>query len=257
MKKILIITGPAGDAQGWGDLEVTRQLRDSLSSAGKTAEIVFVETKQAFLDAIEAKSYDIIWSALYHISSRADIVGLSEDDGLWIADILDDRQIPYIGPSALTMKQLINKTWTHRILHENNIAVPTHNQVDAGEKLPDIQLPAFVKPSCESRSVGISDESVVNSAQRVGEDHHRHRRPRVPAPQARAGRALGIGNESGEVDQAGDRGGTENRDEREPVDPGEGRPGEERRGCRCRGARRDAEERLPSSRAKGGCLRLL
>ena len=30
MKKILIITGPGGDAQGWGDLKVTEQLCEAL-----------------------------------------------------------------------------------------------------------------------------------------------------------------------------------------------------------------------------------
>ena len=163
MKKILIITGPGGDAQGWGDLSVTKTLRDALNSNGKSAEIAFVETMDDFMQAIKQKSYDIVWSALYYISDKEDIIGLNVDDDAWLTDIFDRKQIPYIGPSALTMKQLINKTWTHRILHENNIAVPAHNEVGAGEKIPDIELPAFVKPSCESRSVGISDESVVNT----------------------------------------------------------------------------------------------
>jgi D-alanine-D-alanine ligase len=163
MKKVLIITGPAGDAQGWGDLDVTRQLCESLNSNDKRAEIVFVESKQTFLDAIEEKSYDIIWSALYHISSREDIVGMSEDDGLWIADILDDRQIPYIGPNALTMKQLIQKNLTHEILKNKGVRVPYFHTVDIGEDLPDLPYPVIVKPSCESRSVGISDDSVANS----------------------------------------------------------------------------------------------
>jgi len=163
MKKVLIITGPGGDAQGWGDLSVTKTLGDALNSNGKSAEIAFVNTMDDFIQAINTKSYDIVWSALYYISDNEDIIGLNVDDDAWLADIFDRKQIPYIGPSSLTMKQLINKTWTHRILHENNIAVPTHNQVDVGEKLPDVQFPSFVKPSCESRSVGISDESVVST----------------------------------------------------------------------------------------------
>ena len=163
MKKVLIITGPGGDAQGWGDLSVTETLCDTLNSNGKSAEIAYVNTMDDFLQAIDTKSYDILWSALYYVSDKEDIIGQNVDEDAWVADILDRKQIPYIGPSSLTMKQLINKTWTHRILHENNIAVPTHNQVDIGGQLPDVRFPAFVKPSCESRSVGISDESVVNS----------------------------------------------------------------------------------------------
>lgn len=163
MKKILILTGPAGDAQGWGNLEVTRQLCETLNTDDRSAEIVFLESKQDFTDAIEKKSYDIVWSALYHISTQADIVGVNDDDGLWIADTLDARGIPYIGPNALTMKQLIQKNWTHYILEKNRVKVPSNFTVDPDGEIPDAAFPVFVKPSCESRSVGISDDSVAHT----------------------------------------------------------------------------------------------
>jgi D-alanine-D-alanine ligase len=161
MKRVLIITGPGGDAQGWGNLEVTQTLSQALNSDGKTSEIAFVNTMDDFLKAIDNHTYDIVWSALYYISDKEDIIGLNIDDDAWLADRLDGRQIPYIGPSAQTMKDLINKTATHRLLKAQGISVPEHHQVDVGEPIPDLSLPAFVKPSCESRSVGISDESVV------------------------------------------------------------------------------------------------
>ena len=167
MKKVLILTGPAGDAQGWGNLDVTRQLCETLNSDNRSAEIVFLETKQDFTDAIENQSYDIVWSALYHISTKADIVGVNDDDGLWIADILDAKSIPYIGPNALTMKQLIQKNWTHGILQRNQVRVPENFTVDIDESIPDPDFPVFVKPSCESRSVGISDDSVANTKEEL------------------------------------------------------------------------------------------
>jgi D-alanine-D-alanine ligase len=163
MKRVLIITGPGGDAQGWGNLEVTRTLNEALNSDGKSSEIAFVNTMDDFLKAIDSHRYDIVWSALYYISEKEDIIGLNIDDDAWLADKLDRRQVPYIGPSAQTMKDLINKTATHRILSSKNISVPGHHQVDMGDVIPDIRFPAFVKPSCESRSVGISDESVVQN----------------------------------------------------------------------------------------------
>jgi D-alanine-D-alanine ligase len=167
MKKVLILTGPAGDAQGWGNLDVTRQLCETLNTNNRSAEIVFLETKQDFTDAIENKSYDIVWSALYHISTKTDIVGVNDDGGLWIADILDAKGIPYIGPNALTMKQLIQKNWTHEILQRNQIRVPVNFTVDIDESIPDPDFPVFVKPSCESRSVGISDNSVANTKEEL------------------------------------------------------------------------------------------
>jgi D-alanine-D-alanine ligase len=167
MKRILLITGPGGDAQGWGDLSVTRTLCDALNANGKSAEIAFVETMDDFMRTIDTHQYDIIWSALYYITDKSDIIGLNVDDDAWLADIFDRRQIAYIGPNALTMKQLINKTWTHRILSENKIAVPAHHEVGPGEEIPDVRFPAFVKPSCESRSIGISDESVVQTPEEL------------------------------------------------------------------------------------------
>ena len=167
MKKVLILTGPAGDAQGWGNLDVTRQLCETLNSDNRSAEIVFLETKQDFTNAIENKSYDIVWSALYNISTKADIVGFNDDGGLWIADILDAKDIPYVGPNALTMKQLIQKNWTHEILQHNQVRVPGNFTVDIEESIPDPDFPVFVKPSCESRSVGISDDSVANTKEEL------------------------------------------------------------------------------------------
>ena len=111
----------------------------------------------------------------------ADIVGVNDDDGLWIADILDARGIPYIGPNALTMKQLIQKDWTHAILHKNQVKVPGNFTVDMGGTIPDPEFPVFIKPSCESRSVGISDDSVANTpedlAKTIGYIHTEFEQP--------------------------------------------------------------------------------
>lgn len=181
MKNVLIITGPGGDAQGWGDLDVTKTLCNAINSNGKSARIAYVETMGDFLKAIEGNSFDIVWSALYYITDREEIIGQNVDDDAWLADIFDRKQIPYIGPDSLTMKQLINKTWTHQILSDRNISVPVHHQVDIGEDLPQRVFPVFVKPSCESRSVGISDKSVCTTPRelkdRVNYIHERFEQP--------------------------------------------------------------------------------
>jgi len=167
MKKVLLITGPAGDAQGWGDLGVTESICQAIIDSGKDAEIAFVKSMDDFYQAIEERSFDIVWSALYHISAKSETIGMSDGDHTWLADILDEKGIPYIGPNSATMKALIHKTNTHQILKENGIPVPYHYQVDKNDELPDLVYPAFVKPSYESRSVGISDESVVNSKEEL------------------------------------------------------------------------------------------
>jgi D-alanine-D-alanine ligase len=165
VKKVLLITGPAGDAQGWGDLSVTQSVCRAIKDSGYDADIAFVNTMEEFHQALDHRSYDMVWSALYHISDKSDTIGMS--NGEWLADIFDARQVPYIGPNAATMKALIHKTATHDILARNGVAVPYHFQVEAGDNLPKVQFPAFVKPSYESRSVGINDNSVVHAPEEL------------------------------------------------------------------------------------------
>ena len=162
MKRILLVTGPGGDAQGWGDMKVTETMREALNRKDRSADIAYVDSRDAFLRAIDAHPCDIVWSALYSVSQRQDIIGIDDGD-LWVADVLDERKIPYIGPSALTMKRLIRKFETHRIMAERGVAVPRHDLVEPGGELPEVVFPVFVKPNGESRSIGISDESVVGS----------------------------------------------------------------------------------------------
>ena len=118
------------------------------------------------MKAISTRTYDIVWCALYYISQREDIIGLGEDNE-WVADMLDEKSIPYIGPNAQTMKELIQKYETHRVMHENGVLVPDFTLVVPGDALPDVPYPAFVKPNCESRSIGISDDSVVHNREEL------------------------------------------------------------------------------------------
>jgi D-alanine-D-alanine ligase len=163
MPRVLIVTGPAGEAQGWGDLKVTQNVCDAVNATRNTACIAYVENMRDFKKAIAQGGFDIVWSALYHASARVEFIGLSAAADAWVADDLDAKAIPYIGPNAQTMKYLIQKYDTHRILKTRGVAVPEHYLVDVNDPMPGVAFPAFVKPSTESRSVGISDDSVVHT----------------------------------------------------------------------------------------------
>ena len=181
MKRVLIITGPGGDAQGWGDMHVTECVRYAIDANGKQAEIAFVHTMDDFKRALATRAYDIVWSALYHASENEATVGMSADDDAWLANYMDARQIPYIGPNAFTMRQLIQKHDTHLALEAAHVSVPFNRLVDRGDDLPTVPFPAFVKPSTESRSVGISDDSVVHTptelANQIKHIHDRYDQP--------------------------------------------------------------------------------
>lgn len=167
--KILLLTGPGGDAQGWGDMSVTESVAAAIGAVGHEARTAFVETEDEFRRTLDVDGFDLVWSSLYHISPNEKFIGRNEE-GLWVADALDERGIPYVGSDSRTMKDMIDKFATHVILARSGVPVPGHRLVRPGDDLSGVGYPAFVKPMCESRSVGISDESVV-----AGEDELRRR----------------------------------------------------------------------------------
>lgn len=161
--RVLLLTGPGGDAQGWGDMSVTQSVADAATAVGHPARIAFVETEQDFLRVIGAGGFDIIWSALYYITANEKFIGRGEG-GMWVADVLDSRSIPYIGSNSQTMKDMIDKFKTHETLASRGVAVPAHHLVRSTDDVSFVRYPAFVKPMGESRSVGINENSVVGNA---------------------------------------------------------------------------------------------
>jgi D-alanine-D-alanine ligase len=160
--RVLLLTGPGGDAQGWGDMDVTKSVAEAAVAVGHPARIAFVETEQEFLREIDHGGFDIVWSALYHITANAAFIG-KHDESMWVADVLDRKGIPYIGSNSQTMKDMIDKYQTHVTLASRGVPVPAHHLLGGGDDLSVVRFPAFVKPSYESRSVGISDDSVVDA----------------------------------------------------------------------------------------------
>ena len=161
--RVLLLTGPGGDAQGWGDMSVTKSVADAAAAAGHPARIAFVETEQDFLRTIDEGGFDIVWSALYYITPNEKFIGRGEG-GMWVADVLDGRGIPYVGSNSQTMKDMIDKFKTHETLASRGVPVPAHHLVRSTDDVSAIRYPAFVKPMGESRSVGINDHSVVGDA---------------------------------------------------------------------------------------------
>ncbi|RPI97612.1 MAG: hypothetical protein EHM31_13250, partial [Candidatus Aminicenantes bacterium] len=164
--KILLLTGPGGDAQGWGDMKVTESMREAAESLGHPTRIAFVADEAEFFRLVDEPDFDIVWSALYHITPNEAFIGRNAA-GTWVADILDEMNIPYIGSNSRTMRAMIDKFETHEILAAAGVAVPAHILLRSGDDASAVTYPAFVKPICESRSVGISDESVVHNEEEL------------------------------------------------------------------------------------------
>jgi len=158
--RVVLLTGPGGDAQGWGDMKVTESVSEAVGAAGHASTIANVETEANFLRLLDAGGFDIIWSALYYITPNEKFIGRGEN-GMWVADVLDQRGIPYVGSNSHTMREMIDKYHTHVALAAKGVPVPSHHLLGVDDDVSAIRYPAFVKPMCESRSVGISDDSVV------------------------------------------------------------------------------------------------
>jgi D-alanine-D-alanine ligase len=159
--RLLLVTGPGGDAQGWGDLDVTEAVRAAAEASGYPATIAWIETEADFLRTLDAGGFDMVWSALYHITRNARFIGTNRD-GAWVADVLDERRLPYVGSNSATMKHMIDKFRTHEMLARDGVPVPAHHLIHGTDgDVSAIRYPAFVKPMGESRSVGVNDDSVV------------------------------------------------------------------------------------------------
>lgn len=164
--RIVLLTGPGGDAQGWGDMKVTESMREAAESLGHSTRIAYVADEAAFLRLVDKPDFDIVWSALYHITPNEAFIGRNAA-GTWVADVLDERRIPYFGSNSRVMRAMIDKFETHEILAAAGVAVPSHVLLHSSDDASAVTYPAFVKPICESRSVGISDESVVHNEEEL------------------------------------------------------------------------------------------
>ena len=162
-KKIVLVTGQAGDAQGWGNMHVTEAVREAILAADIDCRILCAENPEELKSGLDSEPCDLVWSALYFFSARADIIGAAGEDIVWVADLLDQWKIPYVGPSAQTMKNLIGKFTTHEILNRAGVRVPKHILCPPHTAGEVDFFPAFVKPNGESRSIGISDKSVAET----------------------------------------------------------------------------------------------
>ena len=165
-KKIALITGEAGDAQGWGNMHVTEEVRKAIIANGFDCDIICAESPDELKSGLSRSKPDLAWSSLYFFSDKAEIIGAAEN-AVWVADLLDEWQIPYVGPSAKTMKNLISKYCTHEVLAAAGVRVPRHLLCPPGSADDIDFFPAFVKPNGESRSIGISDKSVAENPQQL------------------------------------------------------------------------------------------
>ncbi len=161
--RVLMIVGPATAKQGWGSRETTRFLQDALVSRGFLVDELWIESYAQLTAGLESRRFDIVWSGLYFAAAVTQCFGAPPGEP-WIADELDARGIPYVGSTAAVVKLANSKHATLRCLADADIPVPAQQLVPLGSLPGPVRWPAFVKPCYESESAGVSEASVVTSA---------------------------------------------------------------------------------------------
>jgi len=168
--KITLLTGTAGDIQGWGNMETTHALASTLKQAGKEVDILFVNHYADLFDYLDTQTFDLIWSSLYHISNNENSIDIPLNDQ-WVQDYLDQRQIPYVGSSASSLKTMLNKHDTYTTLKKHNIPVPEQYYIESLDvlTLPKLSGKFIVKPCYGSNSTGIDELSIVDTPEALKE----------------------------------------------------------------------------------------
>lgn len=164
--RVLLIVGPATAKQGWGSQETTRFLADALGSRGWTVETLWVESHAQFVAGLQTRRFDVVWSGLYFAAAASQCFGAPPDEP-WIADVLDERGLPYVGSTAAVVRLANSKHETLRCLARADIPVPTQQLVPLGGLPGPTRWPAFVKPCYESESAGVSEASVVHTVEEL------------------------------------------------------------------------------------------
>ena len=152
--RIALITGVAGDVQGWGDLKTTELVRDTLSSLGFDTRILFIESISDLMAGLREADVDLAWPSLYYVSDNPGFVQQNTGER-WIHDILESMGMPFIGSFGSSMRTMLDKVATTQRLAMNGVSVPWQHTVAVGGEVPTVSFPAFVKPRFGSESIGV------------------------------------------------------------------------------------------------------
>ena len=167
--RVTLLTGTAADIQGWGDMETTNYLAEALREGGNDVDIAFVRNYEELTEYLIQGNFDLIWSSLYDINDNEDFIDISLDKN-WVQDYLDLYRVPYIGPSASSLKKMLNKHHTYKTLKAGDVEVPKQYYVESISDLSQLEEfkgQLFVKPCYGSNSTGIDESSVVSTLEEL------------------------------------------------------------------------------------------
>ena len=169
--RIAIINSTGFWPLGWAITPQTQQpVLDSLQRAGVTIDVYEVDSRQSLINTVEIIKQvpSLIWANAYQVKETAD-----SNDSFWLADVLDQHKLPYIGSNSQTLSKVLLKHDCQSILAKANIPIPAFasisepmlTEIESIVAARSMSFPLFVKPDSLSSSIGINQNCIVKDIQ--------------------------------------------------------------------------------------------
>lgn len=170
MKIAIVYNRPAetGSANWQSSQDVLQQVEAVERSMGELGvahlSLPFDRDLRKFLEVIRQEQVDAVFNLCESVDDNPHLGGHP-------AAVFELLGLPFTGSGSLALMLTTDKLLAKRQLAAAGLATPayfTYDGAPAGA-LPDIPLPAIIKPRFEDASIGIDQESVVFTAQELRE----------------------------------------------------------------------------------------
>ncbi len=149
-------------------MEEYKILAQKLNKLGfETYTLNIKDNINKLLESLKSKKPDVIFNFVEIFRENS----LLEMNIVGIYELLG---IPYTGAPAMALANCQNKVMAKRLLGSNGIRIPSYfiTKKKLSRYNHSLKYPLLVKPSLEDASVGIENDSIVNSAKELKERIH-------------------------------------------------------------------------------------
>ncbi|MDX2130035.1 MAG: ATP-grasp domain-containing protein [Chloroherpetonaceae bacterium] len=169
MKHILVIYNAVPDRSSlsrdlkseMGLMEVAAGIVGSLEPQFHVSSIPFIGDIVLLMEQLR----DLKPDAVFNLFEGT--YGISQSEVL-VPVALEIMRIPYTGSRPKTLELCVNKARTKEVLLRRNVPTPRFDLFLIGENIhTSLQFPLMVKPAHEDASIGIANESVVESEEQL------------------------------------------------------------------------------------------
>lgn len=178
--RVLLLNSTGFSALGWVSEPRTQQiLVDALARIGLDVGMAEVASTAGVDRALQGLGRDaLVWPNAYHVNAHA-----GSAQTRWLADILEERGVPFIGPPAATLRAVLHKDECQARLAAAGLPIPRFTTVTrrdaetirAAMMAAALSWPVVVKPTSKWDSLGVARVTDLEGLRaQVGHilDHH-------------------------------------------------------------------------------------